>query len=259
MEYEISEERGFSDFFCCLHLTGPSFSPHVHSHIEFVYVRQGTLSVHIGQNTYALEPDTAIMILPYEIHSYTGDASVVAFILACPLEYLPEHRQILTSHSFDPPFIKTQAVHRTIITDIVANNCKDELKMKALLYCTLSEFLQTCRLEKKHKFEYDLYRKAIVYISEHYREPLTLEQTARHTGVSTAHLSRVLHADGKPGFPEILNSLRVHAAKTMLEQENLSVSEIALSAGFGSVRNFNRIFKKHFGCNPSHIKIPGSN
>ena len=32
----------------------------------------------------------------------------------------------------------------------VANNCKDELKMKALLYCTLSEFLQTCRLEKKH-------------------------------------------------------------------------------------------------------------
>ena len=258
MEYRINEERGFSDFFCCQHLYSPISSPHIHSHIEFVFVLQGSLPLTLGENTHTLAAGTCAVIPPYEVHGYRGDENCAVFVLACPLEYIPDYRQILTSHYFDPSVIPFCAVHTAIIDSILSGGCRDTLKMKALLYCTISDFLQFCSLEKKQTFEYELYRKAIIYISEHYREPLTLEQTARYAGVSTAHLSRILHADGKPGFSELVNSLRIHAAKTILEQENISISEAAFSAGFGSLRNFNRIFKKHFGCSPSHIKIPGS-
>lgn len=258
MEYEISEEQGFSDFFYCEYLHSPSFSPHIHSHIEFIYLLKGQLVLNIAHKDYILAPNTVAVVIPYEIHSYSGNTDTAALVLACPPEYLPEYRQFLTSHLFDPPVIAAREVHEAIAKDIIAGNCEDELKMKALLYCTLSELLRYSRSEKKRTFEYDLYRRAIVYISEHYREPLTLEQTAQSIGVSACHLSRVLHADGKPGFSEILNALRVHAAKSMLEQEDSTISEAAFSAGFGSVRNFNRIFKKHFGYTPSDIKNPGS-
>ena len=258
MKYTINKEQGFSDYFCCKYMLRPNQQLHVHSHIEFVFALHGRLSLTLEQKSYALEKGSMVVILPYEIHSYHGEEDTSAFVLACPLEYIPEYRQILTSHVFEPPVCLVESIQTAIIADIIAGNCSDELKMKALIYCTLSRLLKISHLEKKLTFEYDLYRKAIVYISEHYREPLTLEQTARYAGVSTAHLSRVLHADGKPGFSEILNSLRIHAAKTMLEQEDASISEIAFNAGFGSIRNFNRIFKKYFGCNPSDIKIPGS-
>lgn len=258
MEYMISEEQGFSDFFYCEHLQSPNFPPHIHSHIEFIYLLKGQLTLNISQNNYILEPNSAAVIFPYEIHGYCGDSEAAALVLACPLEYLPEYRHFLTSHHFNPPVIPIQAVHKVIAEDIIAGCCADELKMKALLYYTISELLRLSKPEQGRAFEYDLYRRAIMYISEHYREPLTLEQTARYVGVSTSHLSRVLHADGKPGFSEILNALRVHAAKTMLEQEDTSISEAALSAGFGSIRNFNRIYKKFFGGNPSQAKQPGS-
>ena len=61
---------------------------------------------------------------------------------------------------------------------------------------------------------------------------------------------------GKPGFSEILNSLRVFAAKQKLEQTTSPVIEVALETGFGSIRNFNRVFKKFFGCNPSDVRKP---
>ena len=80
-----------------------------------------------------------------------------------------------------------------------------------------------------------------------------MESVAKYVGVSASHLSRVLNSDGKPGFSEILNSLRIHAAKKLLERENISVSEAAFETGYGSIRNFNRVFKEYFGCKPSDI------
>jgi AraC-like DNA-binding protein len=35
-----------------------------------------------------------------------------------------------------------------------------------------------------------------------------------------------------------------------MEQKDISISDVAYESGFGSIRNFNRIFKTHFGITP---------
>jgi len=253
LKYQVSPEKGISDFFFSDIITDSSLS-HVHSHIEFIYVIKGTVTVTISDKTYSLSEGKMAISMPYEIHSYEYEKDSRAFVLACPPEYLSEYRQILSGKVFVPPTVKYSNAISTLVANIINENFEDNLKKKALLYCTVSDFLSISTLSDAPVFEYDVYRKAIVYISENFKENITLEKTALYVGVTSFHLSRVLNSNGKRGFSEILNSLRVYEARKLLENKNIPISEIAMEAGFGSIRNFNRIFQKHYGCKPSDIK-----
>ena len=55
---------------------------------------------------------------------------------------------------------------------------------------------------------------------------------------------------------EYMTNLRMKKAETMLTAmwtKDYSVSEIALLSGFDDALYFSRVFKKHFGCSPSHF------
>ena len=253
MNYQISAEVGISDFFFADILTDSS-SLHIHSHMEFIYVLQGNVEVYIADKNYSLATGDMAVSMPYETHGYEFHKNSSAFVLACPPEYLSEYRQILTGKVFEPPVTKFADTHKILIDTITKEELSDDLKKKALLYCTVSDFMNSSQLIDSPVFEYDVYRKALVYISENFKENITLKKTALYVGVSSEHLSRVLNSSGKRGFSEILNSLRVYEARTLIERSNLPISEIAMEAGFGSIRNFNRIFQKNFGYKPSEIK-----
>ncbi len=251
MNYEISPESGISDYYYCKHSSIAVFHPHIHSHIEFVYVLDGCLELNAFGQNLQIPSGNAAIITPYEIHSYKSEGNADLFILACPPEYFPEYRQIFSGKSYDPIYSPIGASHRAIITDIISSDFTDNLKKKSLIYCTLSDFIKNSSFREKQSFEYDLYRKALNHISENYTdESLSLSKAAAYMGITPSHLSRVLNSDGKPGFSELVNSLRLYSAKQMLEQSDASIGQIALDNGFGSIRNFNRIFKKIYGCTP---------
>jgi len=48
------------------------------------------------------------------------------------------------------------------------------------------------------------------------------------------------------------NAKRVRlASKLLLNDTNISISEIAMRVGFNNMSNFNRAFRKYIGCTPS--------
>ena len=48
-------------------------------------------------------------------------------------------------------------------------------------------------------------------------------------------------------FTDYINAFRVNKAKEMLSDTRLSVSEIAMMTGFGSISQFNRVFLAETG------------
>ena len=68
------------------------------------------------------------------------------------------------------------------------------------------------------------------------------------------HLSRILSKQQNFGFIEIVNSARIKEAKKLMEETNMSVTDVAFTVGFGSIRNFNRICKKYFNCTPKELR-----
>ncbi len=253
MSYMIEVEEGFSNYYYCEQLESPFYAPHCHSHIEFVFVTSGNLEMTIENRSFEVNRGFVAVIMPYEVHSYKGNKQCQVFVIACPIEYFSEYRQMLIGKIFEPSYVKISEAHNVIIDEIIKDNFSDDLKKKALIYYTISALLNNCMIKEIETFEYETYRKAVIYISAHYTEAITLKKAAFYMGVTPTHLSHVLNSGGKPGFLGIVNSLRAYHAKFLLEQKRLSISEVALESGFGSIRNFNRIFKEYFNCNPKDI------
>lgn len=262
MIYAMSRERGMADYFYAKQSRRLACVPHVHSHIEFVYVLDGTLGVSVDNDSCVLTQGMMAAIMPYQIHNFEEIDHPEAFIIACPPEYITEYRQLLNEKVFSPFFFYyddmiQQLVSKaglTSMTNVAALKQQNSFKYKALLYYTFAEFVNTCEIVPRKTFEFDVYRGAIFYISEHYAEDISLEQVAGKLNVTASHLSRVLNKNGKLGFSDIVNSLRISQAKRMLEQTDQTISEIAFSVGCGSIRNFNRVFQKHYGCSPRAVR-----
>ncbi len=88
------------------------------------------------------------------------------------------------------------------------------------------------------------------YLNTHYCESLSLEEVSSKFGITPSHLSRSFKLATRFGFVEYINSLRVSESCRLLRNSSLSVLEIALKCGFGSVTQFGRCFKELTGVSP---------
>jgi len=81
-----------------------------------------------------------------------------------------------------------------------------------------------------------------------------LPDLAAVLGMGSRHLTRlfVQHCGAPPGA--IARTRRVQVAKRLLDETTLRVTEIALAAGFSSLRRFNSVFRATYGRSPSEIR-----
>lgn len=81
-------------------------------------------------------------------------------------------------------------------------------------------------------------------------EPRNLEDLSDRLGITSRHLRRLFQQHlGKPPIA-VWQDNRIALAKTMLTSSGENMTDIAFSAGFGSVRRFNDLFKNREGCSP---------
>lgn len=79
-------------------------------------------------------------------------------------------------------------------------------------------------------------------------------ELAARLGVSARHLRR-LFVDEVGVTPDgLARSRRAHFARRLLDDTDLTVTEIAFAAGFGSVRQFNRVCREVFRAPPGELR-----
>jgi AraC-like DNA-binding protein len=96
--------------------------------------------------------------------------------------------------------------------------------------------------------------KALHYMELHFRDALTLAETAGAAGLSPNYFSRKFHEDMGVTFQEYLVKMRLDYAHKMLLYSDAAVSEICSQAGFGSLAHFLRAFKKLYGQSPKSYR-----
>jgi len=94
-------------------------------------------------------------------------------------------------------------------------------------------------------------RKAMAYLHEHYMDSISLEDTARHVNMSKEYLARCFRQEMGVTLVTYLNRYRVDQAKTLLENGDMNLTEIALETGFSSSAYFSRVFHQETGMSPS--------
>lgn len=82
-------------------------------------------------------------------------------------------------------------------------------------------------------------------------EQFSVSVLADSVAMSANHLNRKLQALIDQSAGQLIRSMRLQRAASLLVQDAANVSEIAYRMGFSSPANFSRSFKNQFGCSPS--------
>ncbi|AUX43534.1 transcriptional regulator [Sorangium cellulosum] len=92
--------------------------------------------------------------------------------------------------------------------------------------------------------------RALVYLGEHYVEPIALAQLARHARVSASHLSYLFKSSLGMSFKPFLGRLRVERAKQLLESSRQRITDVAIAVGFADLSYFEKLFRRLVGVSP---------
>jgi len=92
--------------------------------------------------------------------------------------------------------------------------------------------------------------RALKHIKETYTSRITLEEVSEVGGLSRYHFTRAFKRVMGISFSDYLNHLRVKKAEEALANPDLTISEVAFSVGFNSLRQFERAFKNTSGKTP---------
>lgn len=93
--------------------------------------------------------------------------------------------------------------------------------------------------------------EALSQMERHLEEPLSVECLAARCGKSVRQLERLFKSHAGASIVAIYRDLRLDRSRHLLQQTSLSITEIAMSAGFSTVAHFSDAFRTRFGYPPS--------
>ncbi len=100
----------------------------------------------------------------------------------------------------------------------------------------------------------DRIQSALAYARINLRKPLSVDQLADAANLSPRQFSRAFRAETGRSPAKAVESLRVEAARLMMEQGSLSIDVVARETGFADRDRMRRAFLRAFGQPPQAIR-----
>lgn len=260
------EKESLSFIFYYLYYNTPL---HWHEQVEFLWVKKGSMTVTVNTETFTAEEGTIHLIPSGSLHSYTTDGCVHRVFLADKSVF--EKNEIYEKYIspfFQPGIhhISTKANDAPEIINLFSQlgiEYSNQAKNKDTYHHTATTLLSLFFMLWYRRFNpaelfpeknLDHFKKAILYINNHYAENITLEDVASHAGFSASHFSRVFKSCCNMTFKQYLIIIRLKKAHALLLDTNLSIEEIAFRTGFNDACYFTKMYKRHFSSPPSSIR-----
>ncbi|PHV69931.1 AraC family transcriptional regulator [Sporanaerobium hydrogeniformans] len=247
---------------------------HWHSAYEIIMPIHSTYEVTCHHTVYQLEENDILVLFPGCLHSMKAPKNGERLILQV------NYNQIYTMKELEaaltplaPVFHLTASTHPKVHPSIhrLLLQMKEEALIASPLHSSmmLAYFIEilvllgrhlnpsTSKQESSNSKEKEYADKFIficTYINEHCTENLTLDFVASLSGFSKYHFSRLFKLFANVSFYKYLNQQRIHYAEKLLMDDQLTVTEIALQSGFGSLSSFIRMFNIIKGCTPTDFK-----
>ncbi len=97
-------------------------------------------------------------------------------------------------------------------------------------------------------------KKAATMMEDGSLSDSNLSKLAEALNVTDRHLRRVFFDEFGVSPVQYLQTYRLLLAKQLLTETKLSITDIAMSSGFGSIRRFNDLFKKQYKLTPTALR-----
>ena len=241
-------------------------TPNFHKNLELIVVLDGTCRLFVSEGSHVIKEGQAAIVMPYQIHHFAVDEDSHIICTTFHESLINSMREIIVGARPDTPvFTPTKATYDYFccqIQELFGKNSGEiktitpetkRLKVKGLLYSLCGEFMDQVMFGRIDDFE-NVTTNIINYISENFKENITLKDIAANTGYNYQYISRTFNSMMGMNFKQVLNLHRMQYAYRALKRSDMSVIDIAYDSGFQSVRSFYRVCEEMYGCSPAELR-----
>lgn len=262
-----------------MHLRYLPKPPHSHQFFEILFVAEGQCENRVEGAVLKLKKGDVCFVAPDVLHQlcvYNHETIVYNILVRTSTFQNAFHnlygRNDIVSSFFTQnlyrksagatPYILCKTESEPIFYDLIHQIVEEEQQKKMfcsqymnLLFNTF--ILELLRRHEQHftvgkatdNVEAESITAILRYIQNNYQTQ-TLAETARFFNYSEAHLSRIIKKYSGRNFSEIIKTIRLQKAVELLEETDLSISEIADQMGYTDNSHFHKVFKQHYGITP---------
>ena len=241
---------------------GISCAPHLHYHVEIVYMLSGHMQAYIDSAPYEVRDGDMLVVFPNKIHRFVDEMrgnKYMLFIINPNL--VPDFESIMASSTPQSPLIKNAFSNKRLdsVARIVADcrNFPEEQKdvlMKGYLLSFFAEIMAMLNVGSVRNADNQDMKALVLYCSQNFTRELSLATLENELHLSKYYISHLFGDKLGIRFNDYINSLRFSESCRLLRTTDDSITEIADSAGFGTIRTFNRAFVKQMGISPSDYR-----
>ncbi len=148
----------------------------------------------------------------------------------------------------------TQLEERYFQTRVVTKKQYESIVRLLTIFAQHLSTLSNQLLVKQETAESPVISRARTYINDHQSEDLSLGQVAQAVNMSAFYFCKTFKKSTGMTFTDYLARVRVEKVKNLLLNPHKRVSEAAYEAGFQSLSQFNRVFRKIAGESPSRYR-----
>ncbi len=250
---------------------------HWHNYDQIALCTGGTGEFVFEKKTYSYAPGDIFIVNNMEKHgafSHAGTIASFTFLIFYP-QFILHNADQKFDYEYLLPFLYRPGEFcnkidgdgdfgkklKALLSDIIWENRRRRPGYRHLisakLRVILAELLGYYDLDDTAHTVTDRYRKlrpAIEYMEQHFMEAVTLEEVAKVVFLSVSRFRHLFQETMHVGFKEYLIGLRYQAAKRLLADSDMTVSEIAAQAGFSNLYSFYKIFEFHEKATPGDYR-----
>ena len=240
--------------------TNVNCSLHLHRQLEIVLVTENQLTMQVNLETYDIKKGTAIIVRPYEPHSFiTKEPNKCLIIEFSPDFYKPFYDWLNEHTSVGRKISIPEQTFNYLLTVLPKRStAQTDIQAYGLLAPLCRAIIENGEWKNESSRLDDVFLSALNIISREYSGALSREYVAKRLGVCPQTLSRIFKKNSKIDFVNYVQYIRIFHTIRLFE-ENESITDAAYQSGFDSIRTFNRVFKKIIGMAPSEYIKSGMN
>jgi AraC-like DNA-binding protein len=249
---------------------------HWHDELEFIFMHEGCYKFLIGSETVTLTQGQAAIVNSADIHSGLGGITEtgIYYSIVFAINMLKGSYQDLCYQDYIQPLEAgiyrfplliegKEAWQERVLKEIhEIINCFETrpkaypLFIKSSLFRICSELLSNSVIkteeetDRDKKLYFSRFKKIIEFIEKNYPQKILIKDLAGQINVNEDYFYQLFrNMTGKTPV-QYINQVRVNKAAFLLNDTDLSVTQVAEKTGFDNVSYFIRTFKKYKNCTP---------
>lgn len=241
----------------------PDYTPHRHPYWELILFERGEGTHTINGVDHPFRTGDMALLSPTDIHYITNAPGTTRDCTKVKFSYNIWHNHLRNVCSFDHfPIVATLSEEdyhyalqqlKMLYNEHTKQPQSNDAAFPLNLIASLTILLRR-NLQDPIKSEENKMRRILLYLQDHFCEPISMADVAEALNYSPKYFSRLFVTELGIPFHEYIKDLRLNYAYHLIKYSEISIIDISYNTGFSSPSYFSKSFKQKYNISPNHLR-----